>query len=183
MSYPKIVTRDELVNLLSQDAGAKPIGFVARTKVGGSKGLNKKNRDTGEPNPFGEVWKVAKVSGWVNISYARAVEKETGEPYVPGEVWHDAALDVNDKLTPFAEHPETHKLYLRVVRPKTGESVYESSTVGKVDFSDLKPYVSPPQPERPIAFRTYGLEGIVSVNFDGHEVLVVDNIIEVRGAA
>lgn len=120
--------------------------------------------------PFGEVWKTAKVSGWLNCSYANAVEKETGIPYVPGETWHDAALDVNDRLTPFSEDPRTGKLYLRVMRPKTLSSELSDGLA----WEQLAPYLPPPPAkEQVVGFRTYGLDGLVDVTFGGQTCEIV----------
>lgn len=171
------VTIDQLIEIISERPGAMPISFTARTKVR----LNKKHRETKESNPFGEVWKVAKVGGWVNCSYANAMEKETGEPYIPGESWHDAALDVNEKLTPFAEHKDgSGKLYLRVMRPKTISSSIQSDLLGGVTYKDIAPFMAPPREEPPVKFRTYGLEGLVSVTFGGetYEIASAENILE-----
>ena len=161
------VTLEQLIPLLAEKAGAFPVSFTARTKVK----LNKKHRETKEACPYPEVWKVAKVQGWLNCSYANAVEKETGEPYVPGETWHDAALDVNDRLTPFSEDPRTGKLYLRVMRPKTlGKCELE----GGLTWEQMAPYLPPPPAkEQVVGFRTYGLEGLVDVTFGGQSYEII----------
>ncbi len=175
------ITIDELVSLISERPGAMPISFVARTKVGGSRGLNKKHRDTKQPNSFGDVWKTAYVSGMVNCSYKNAWEKETGEAYVPGESWHDAALDVDERLTPFAEHKDgSGKLYLRVMKPKTLESSMVSDKAGVVTYADLAPYMAPPRDEPVVPFLTYGLEGLREVTFGGatYQIVTTQTVLE-----
>lgn len=175
------ITIDELINLISERPGAMPISFVARTRVGGSKGLNKKHRETKEPNPFGDVWKTATVSGWVNCSYKNAWEKETGEEYVPGESWHDAALDADERLTPFAEHKSSpDKLYLRVMKPKTLESSLKSDKTGEVTYADLAPYMAPPRDEPVVPFRTYSLSGLREVTFGGttYQIVTMQTVLE-----
>lgn len=165
-------TIEEAINLISAKAGAAPINFEARTKVK----LNKKHRETKEACTLGEVWKTARVSGWVNASYANAMEKETGAPYVPGETWHDAALDINDRLTPFSEDPRNGKLYLRVVRAKTIECSYANES-GPVAYEQLVPFLPPPPAkEAPVPFRVYGLEGLLAIRFDGMELVITGTV-------
>lgn len=158
------VTRNELVNLLSEKPGAFPATFVIRTAVK----LNKKSKDK-TPCPFSEVWKIATVQCWLNCSYANAMEKETGMPYVPSETWHNAALDVNERLTPFSQHPETGALYLRAMRPKTLSSELE----GGLTKEQIAPWMPAPGKEQVVGFRTYKLSGILSATFGGqtYEVL------------
>lgn len=173
----KTISRNEFINLISEKPGAMIITFTARTRVGGKKGLNKKHRETKEPNPFGIVWKTAKVQAMVNCSYANAYEKATGEKWVPSDkgVWHQAALDVNERLTPFAEDKDAPgKYYLRVMFPKTLESSLESEVLGKVEWEQLTPYLPPPPAEKPVvSFLTYSLDAIQSVSFGGETYSVL----------
>ena len=162
-----VITVDEMISLISERPGAMPISFVARTEVK----LNKKHRDTKEPNRFGKVFKTARVAGWVNCSYetaARKAAEANGETYEPGETWHEAALDINEHLTPFAEKPETGKLYLRVLHPVNRESSMATEHGKPVEWTDLEGFTAPKREEswKP-AFRTYGLENILSVTFGG----------------
>lgn len=162
-----VISLDDLIPLIAERAGAMPISFIARTEVK----LNKKHRDTKEPNRFGKVWKTARVTGWVNCSYetaARKAAEANGEVYTPGETWHEPALDRDEHLTPFAEKPETGRLYLRVLHPVNRESSMATESGKPVEWSDLDGFAAPKREEswKP-AFRTYGLEGIQSVTFGG----------------
>ena len=159
----KPVSIEQLIDLLSERPGAMPIGFTART--------NARVRKTDNPNPV--AWKTARINGWVNISYAAAVLRERGLPCGPesplrcGRTWHKAALDIDERVTPFARHPKTGVLYLRVVRPRILEETYATPEGKALDYSSqVQPWIRG-RPTPLVKFRTYALGSLLRVTFGG----------------
>lgn len=103
-----MMTEKEIVQLLLTLKGATPITFKAITNP---KAL-KKNRETGEPNPYKVIEHHVKTNGMVNFHYdagvIRRLEKEgkTEEDFQKGGSFHTVVLTDNGKLTPLSIHKE-----------------------------------------------------------------------------
>lgn len=134
---------DSLVEFLGEcRPGALPVTFTARTKVK----LLQRHRETKEPCPFGEVWKVARVNAMLQCNYGSAMERRSGEaPYEYGETWHEPVRDTKGKLTPCSRDPKTDRYYLRVQDPVALEARY-GKRIGRrvvpISLDDLRPYLS-----------------------------------------
>lgn len=200
---PKI-TLEQATAILDNLTGAKIISFVAETDArlrkyssGKSEAALKcpsdsvKNSGSLSPfhgdrsrgriaNPFGVVYKRAKVNALVNFWYDAAVlrrlEKEGKDDSVfrKGESWHEPVLTADGKLTPFARHKQTGDLYLRVVRLGTcGEPEYRTAAGEVVDvgllepFLDSKPGYQNQGADDPVIFQTFRLDGIKEITVDG----------------
>lgn len=166
---PKI-TLEELAAILENIHGAKILSFVAETDAR----LKKRG------NPFGTVYKRAKVSALVNFHYDPAVirrlEKEGKDEsaFRRGESWHEPVIDAAGRLTPFCRHKQTGDLYLRIVRLDTlGEPEYRTAAGEVVDVSLLTPFLDQKPgyvnqgTDDPVVFQTFKLDGIKELTVDG----------------
>lgn len=166
----------DLTGLLMSLRGATVLSFTARTDA--------RLKKTG--NPWGRVWKVAKLNGMVNFRYdegvLRRLEKEGKSPdcFERGDSWHEPIMD-GDRLTPLCRHKQTEELYLRFMLVKrVGEASYETDDGVPLTEEEVKPFLPKPSTyanqglDKPLVFLTYRLDGIREIRIDG-ETFAIDH--------
>jgi hypothetical protein len=66
------VTKSEMLDILINTKGAKPVTIMTKTEPK----LLKKHRETGEPCPYTKVEKRARVNGMINFDYEKSVNRQ-----------------------------------------------------------------------------------------------------------
>jgi hypothetical protein len=176
----KTITTSDLVNLLLSETGksAKPIGFSAITKVNAVK----KDRVTKIPNPYDEIFKLSKVSAFINYSYEastnyqRLREKRPANFIAEDRKWGEA---VNNALVRLGE-----KYYLNVKIEKTRKPIYLIKKNGSfhvikkelvAPFLPLPSLPSRQELQNEVIVRNYGIETITRFNINKEQFRIKDD--------
>lgn len=146
--------------------------------------LLKKNRITGEPNPFGKITRICRRNGVIGCSYESCVNRQRAREehedyFTASELWngkgqHDSPYTV--------KHVEKGTRYV-CFKPKqkpNGELVInadawlaDGTPINEVDIRDWLKSSQPSKRqelEKPVFWRTIGLENILAVSCDGQEI-------------
>lgn len=166
------ITRAELAEKLRTIKGATPLTISALVKVK----TNKKDRVTGQVNPFTEVLKLSRVNGMTAADYEAAVnrqreregsipafeakERQWGIRVAPALVEHNGAF-----YLPI--HPRSARTPIYFGRLPSGVLI-------QVAKEKVEPYLPPKRDAgdgqdlvRGVEYRNYGLAGIASATMQG----------------
>lgn len=109
----RMTTLAQATRELAAIRGARPITIMARTELK----LNKKSRETGERNPFGKIYKIARVNGFINYIYENSVNNQRGREDKPQDfVAMPRVWGTHVPNTPFIEHNDKLYLHFKVER-------------------------------------------------------------------
>ncbi len=168
-TYVTKLSEAELVAKLSDQRGATILTFTAKTDA--------RLKKTG--NPYGQVYKIARVNGLVNFHYdngvLRRLEKEGKSPedFRKGDSWHVAVLTDDGKLTPFSVHPKTGEFYIRFLHVATLQTIYVTEDGKELTADEVAPFLPKKSEyknqglEDPLVFLTYKLAGIQEIVLEG----------------
>ncbi len=191
------INTEQLKDILFDTRGSTFCGFVA---VMPQDRMNKTSRTTGLLNPFWEgrrccLVKISRLSGQLNARYDKAVEKKVAkeiteerhlaglpdlseeemivainERFIKGENWQQTVIREDGTITPFAEHKQTHELYLRVINQKViGTPIYiDIRTNRQYTKDEVQQYLPVERdntnqglsPENQVLYNCYKLRGI-----------------------
>lgn len=101
--HMKTINHSQLLELVKNQSGAKPVGFTALTDA--------KARKTG--NPFGLIYKQIRAVGFVGADYQKAVQREASRQNVNGESFQADSLPWGEWLVPNKVISHKGSLYLR----------------------------------------------------------------------
>jgi hypothetical protein len=173
------VTEKEFIQIVGAKAGSKILAITYRTPVVLRKKIAGKNQSI-------TILKIDRSNVSINFDYEagvyRRLEKE-GKPadsFTPGKSWHVAVLDEQGRITPFAQHPETGKIYFRCQHiQKLGSPAYFAANDQPVDSDTVVPFLAPKRPhanqglDAPLQFRTIKFENILAVEFAGESYDII----------
>ncbi len=180
------MTPDQLVEYLKNIKGTKAVSVVVEAPVK----MNKKNRNTGEPNPYLGTIKQSTISGIAGGDYELAVQNRelnahsTDSDYMPSfksePIWKGKGQRVSPLLV---QHVEKGDYYLVIGTPKSGTSTYTLNG-DPIDKELLLPYVYTPvasvkqsavgiQPEDQQKVRYPAIKNIKKINIDNTEITIV----------
>lgn len=170
------VTRAEIVNRLSEGRkGNTFIGFAAST--------DPRLLKTGNPFKDDGIRKISEVAASVQFDYENKVnaqrEREGAEADFEGqESYHEILKDAEGRLTPFAKHKKTGKLYLRV-SPTSVKTRYVDNKGREVDKTAIEPYLPKRSDagegqglEKAVRFNLYALDNVSRITANGQEYIL-----------
>lgn len=176
----KIITEAKLVEMLLSHKGAEFVGLITATEPK----MNKTHRETKAANPFlgRKVVRTAVRHGMLGASYENCVNNrreaeghaQAGE-FKAENLWNGAGEHVDGSKT-LVRHKTTGKQYVVFYPHREGSVREDAWTVdgAEVSVESLTPYL-PPAPkdsgrqetEKPVMWRTIGLDSIVQVVMGG----------------
>ena len=169
----KIITVDEFINLVSEKLGSQILSVETKTDARAKK--------TG--NPFGQITKRQTMSIMTGFTYDAGVlrrlakEGKSPEDFQKGESWHEAVLDGEGRLTPFARHKGSGELYLRVMHLKNvGETRYFDQSGSEITREQCEKWLPKKNEyanqglEQPLIFLTLKLSSVTAATISGERV-------------
>ena len=191
----KTLSIQELIDLLDARRGAEFVTITARVDAR----LVKKDRETGEPNPYAGATKVSRVNGLINWCYANSVNNQRKREDVEGEFvpesrrWgqrrfvNAAGEPVYDRsasvrLSPFVDHKQAVYLEMKVERSLGHQ--YEAVDGSPLTDEQVAPYLparsssSRQEVENPVILRDYTLDkngesNILAIAIGGENYVIV----------
>ena len=171
----KTLTVKALENVLREKRGSQFVTIVAATLPR----CLKKDRNTGEPNPHGQVVKISRVNGLIGWHYQNSVNnqrrREGNEEEFSAEPrrWGERILP-----TPLVEHKG--KMFLEVkVEHALGTEYYDGSG-NPIRYDDCKGVLparkgesARQETEKAIILRDYALDGIREISIGGESFRIV----------
>ena len=168
-----------LESLLLEFQGAGFIGLVTSTEPK----MNKKNRETGEANPFLNcmVRRIAHRNGIIGASYENAVNNQRKREEHPeaGEfraesLWNGKGRHIGSSKI-LVEHTDSGKRYLVFYPSRTQAILNDVWYVDnqETELNDLKPYLPPvskstrQETDKEITWRVIALDSIISLSLNG----------------
>ena len=158
------ITRGELADLLRDGRGATFATLTVRT----AKKLLKKHRETGEPQPCPEAFKLSRVNVCIGHDYEASVNRSLARR---GE---DADFEAQALSTwqehaggPLRRHKTKDTLYVAVKVERVYSTAYVDAAGNLLDADDLAGYLPKPSAGGEIVHVTYGLDAIEAVVIGG----------------
>lgn len=175
---PRIMTIPILTKFLLDRKGAEFVSLVSATRPR----MLKKDRYTGEPNRYGSVVKVSRISGLLGFRYENSVnnqrEREGGERDFVAEPrrWGQIVTRHDGRPSPLIEHHSEHYLEIKVEYSLGTTYLDEGGT--ERTFAELAGFLpqrseSPRQElDKPVILRDYALTSIRKLTIGGDTILV-----------
>lgn len=172
ISQLKSLKQNEILKLLMQPKGATFLTITAVTDARAKK--------TG--NPYGVIFKLAKINGMVNFQYDNAIRKrleaegKNPDDFAFKASWHEPVIE-NNRITPISSHKETGELYLRMaVLNEIGEPRYFDVKGTEIPIQNIIKFL--PEPTKypnqglntPLIFNTFKLNNIRSISINGQTI-------------
>lgn len=174
----KVLTVAGLAEFLRDRKGSEFVTIVSTTRPK----VLKKDRETGEPNPFGEIVKVSRANGILGFRYENSVnnqrEREGGERDFVAEPrsWGQHVKRADGGLSPLVEHKGRVYLEIKVER-SLGSTYYDASGTERT-YAELRGILpkakesSRQEVENPVILRDYALANIREIAIGGEEILI-----------
>lgn len=176
----KVLTPTALAAYLRDRKGSEFVTIVSTTKPR----VLKKDRETGEPNPFGQIVKVSRVNGLVGFRYENSVNNqrtredhsEAGEFVAEPRTWGEHVNRADGGLSSLVEHKGRTYLEVKVER-SLGTTYYDESGTERTydEVRGVLPKRSESKRqdvENPVILRDYALDNLREISIGGDEIIL-----------
>ena len=176
----KVITTDQLVEMLMTERGANIISFTHCATMSKSTKMVQKDRKTKTPNPYyGDCFKTQDANGMINFHYDKGVllrlEKEgkSADDFKKGESWHVPIIRADGTLTPFCRSKkDPRKIYIRFMLQNSNNVRYHTAIGRKIDTENVKPYLTKRSDyanqglDKPLKFQVWGIDDITYITIN-----------------
>ena len=188
----KLVTTEQLMEVLGKLRGATPITFIHCTTMSKSGKMVQKLRDDHSvKNPYwGDCFKTQTANGMVNFHYDKAVLRKLAKKgldasvFRQGDSWHMPIIRDDDTLTPFrynkkdvAKAPN----YIAFKLERSSDVHYHTANGQKIVTENVKPFFAKRSKnknqglaeEDVVKFNVWGIEDITHMTINGQKYQIV----------
>ncbi len=165
----KTVTKEQFIEILSKVKGATPISFTARIDAK----AKKKN------NPFGEIFKVSRVSAFTSFDYENSVIKQqiregkSPDFQASERAWGERVSSA------LVKNKDKFYLVAKVERARSPIYFYNDNGVNKiVDVAKIREFLPVVKPtsqglEKEVIYRNYAIDNLISVSLNKEKYKIV----------
>lgn len=179
----KVLTVPAVADILREHKGCTIVTLTAATKPR----CLKRDRETGEPNPWGQIVKVSMVQGLIGFRYENSVnnqrerEGDVADFEAEPRSWgHHVENPSTGNPSPLVTNNAGDRTYIEVKVERVLSTTYHAEDGTVLTYDECKGVLparkeesSRQELDKPVILRDYALDNVVGLSMNGNQIQVV----------